>query len=452
MLTKTADGTLGSSRFMNRSARVIAERMNGQNTVDDIVQDVLHRENASEEHAGCILRFMDSEVEDDMAALHPEPGEIRHRVTGSSDFFHPTAINVELTYRCNCKCLHCYVEAGDDASQDDQLTGEDFIGVFGTLIDRGVESLEVTGGEAMLHPDFWDIMEYIASRGIICALLSNGSLVTREVVDRLAALNLKSIQISVDGPNAEMHDYFRQLPGSFQAACRAIRLFAERTDIPIRMATSAWSGNYHLMDEMVNLACELGATSFASSPINNNGRAFADGTRLAMDRREHWVYTESMVKLIQTHGANFLNVIPPQSNSNKLTAYMKNCGAGSASFSLAPNGDVRPCGMSPPELTFGNLKREPFEQVFSRNTRFAQIPHPRHEDCGECPSRGICPPCVIKGLEIYGRMRVKGFEACKWAKVNGVPDVLAELGWDVSPFATGGCTSASACGIQNIML
>ncbi|MBN2308158.1 MAG: radical SAM protein [Candidatus Hydrogenedentes bacterium] len=449
---KTADGQIRQSSFLNRSASRIARYMDGQHTVDDIVRTVLEELDASREHGDSICDFIKAEVAKDLATLHPSPRQADLRLTGSTEHYHPVQIAIEMTHRCNCACRHCYLEAGGERERPGELSGDAIIGMLSELIDRGACAFEVTGGEALMHPDFWDVYEYLASQKVLTVVLTNGLLVTEEVAERLGAIESGGIQVSLDGPTAEVHDYLRQQPGCFDAATRAIRLFAEKTDLSVRVAMSIYRRNFDLLEETVQLARELGATQFVSQPVTNNGRAFEEGDRLALAPLEAWCAYESVNALFEEHGPEFFGHKPPKHASLVLTRYLGNCGMASMSVAIDPYGEVRPCLMSPPALGFGNLIRESYDEVFSRSGRLAKLPYLGGVECSECPSIPTCGSCVLKGIEAYCRMREKGFETCRWGKVHKVSELLDELGWDMGAFATAGCTSTVCAGQEGFAL
>ena len=101
----------------------------------------------------------------------------------------PLNVTLELTLRCNIRCTHCYNFDRDQPrpASGGELTMEEIRALMADLRRAGTLFLSLTGGEAMVHPRFWDIADEAASRGFALQVLSNGTLLTEEACDRLAS-------------------------------------------------------------------------------------------------------------------------------------------------------------------------------------------------------------------------------------------------------------------------
>jgi len=130
----------------------------------------------------------------------------------------PLNVTLELTLRCNIRCTHCYNFDRDQPrpAPGGELTMEEIRALLDDLRRAGTLFLTLTGGEAMVHPRFWEIADEAASRGFAIQVLSNGTLLTEDACDRLASYaNLWSIGLSVYGASAATHDGVTQVTGSF---------------------------------------------------------------------------------------------------------------------------------------------------------------------------------------------------------------------------------------------
>ena len=438
-------GIFRPSKFLNRTGSSVAMRMNGRNRVGDIVRMVLEEYDAPQESAVPIYDFIKNETQTGMASFHSEPYDSNFRVTGSQSYYYPTSLTLELTHRCNCRCKHCYLSAGEDNDNAKELPPESVVRILETLLEHGVITCEITGGEALMHPGFWDVLECISKHKALAAILTNGFLVTEKIASRIAEFDPAFIQVSLDGPNAEMHDTFRRAPGCFDAATRAIELFAQKTDAVLRVAMSVWPGNLHLMEETMEVGRRLGVDWFVFQPVTSNGRGLQDGEVLALNADEFAVFQITMRRLAAKAGPDVLQMILPKSQG--FAPLFNNCGTAHTSLLVDPTGETRPCSMSPSDVSFGNLSTTSYEDVFSKTGRFARLPDPGGEVCASCQARMVCPPCVQKGIEAYSRMRLKGFESCRWGKEHRVGDILDELGWDMRSFGGTKCSHDSCGGI-----
>lgn len=138
----------------------------------------------------------------------------------------PIMISIDVTYRCNFRCKHCFNGSGapllgDELSDAELLTIAKSVGVLQPNV------VCFCGGEPLLR---WEILcdacETIKSKSPYTQvnLVTNGSLVTETIANRLNRAGITTVQVSVDGPNSELHDWFRNHPGSFDLAVNAIKI------------------------------------------------------------------------------------------------------------------------------------------------------------------------------------------------------------------------------------
>ena len=125
------------------------------------------------------------------------------------------------TRTCNLKCLHCYMES-DAQKYEGEMTTEEAKRFIDDLADFKVPVLLFSGGEPLIRPDFFELAEYAAAKGIRPTLSTNGTLITREVAQRIKDIGVGYVGISLDGLR-EVNDKFRGKIGAFQAAMEGIQ-------------------------------------------------------------------------------------------------------------------------------------------------------------------------------------------------------------------------------------
>jgi len=133
------------------------------------------------------------------------------------------ALNWMITGRCNYNCLHCF-NASDNAPLMSEWTLEEAKQLLDEARECGINAFTITGGEPMLHRNFFEIMEGIYRRGMyVEELNTNGYFITQEALERLKEIGCRPlIKISFDG--AGHHDWMRNKKGAQEDALRAIRL------------------------------------------------------------------------------------------------------------------------------------------------------------------------------------------------------------------------------------
>jgi radical SAM protein with 4Fe4S-binding SPASM domain len=121
-----------------------------------------------------------------------------------------------ITRTCNLRCVHCYSDSMA-AKYPGELDWPQMMAVVDDLAAYEIPSLLLSGGEPMIHPRFFDLIDYARARGLKLTLSTNGTLIDREKAELLKAAEVAYVGISLDGIG-EVHDRFRGKQGAFKAA------------------------------------------------------------------------------------------------------------------------------------------------------------------------------------------------------------------------------------------
>ncbi len=168
------------------------------------------------------------------------------------------SVHWEITYRCNERCTHCYLDVMAPGSKiPGELTTEEAREVIDQLAELGALTISFSGGEVFLRPDIFDIAQYARRRGFAVRFFTNGILIKPAVADRIAAVKPVVVELSVYGADAATHDGITRVPGSFELTLRAIRLLLAR-DVRCIIKTPVMKENIDQIDALRALAGELG--------------------------------------------------------------------------------------------------------------------------------------------------------------------------------------------------
>lgn len=126
-----------------------------------------------------------------------------------------------ITRACNLKCVHCYAKATFGPAKD-ELTHEEGLALLQDFKEFGVPVVLFSGGEPLMRPDLFELVERAVAHGMRAVISTNGTLITPEVARRLKDLGLSYVGISLDGTEAT-HDRFRGEPGAFAKAMAGVR-------------------------------------------------------------------------------------------------------------------------------------------------------------------------------------------------------------------------------------
>jgi len=193
----------------------------------------------------------------------------------------PLFLAWQLTNRCRGRCVHCCEESGPDRGWRDELDRDAALDVARRIAEAGIPYVAFGGGEPLGVPHCWEIFEILASSGVSIKLETDGNLIDDRAADRLAALAVDCVQISIDGATAATHDRLR--PGStFAGAIAAIDRLVARNLAP-QWVFVPTRHNLHEIVVAYDLAAAKGCGAFVSGPLMRLGRAALAWDSLACD-------------------------------------------------------------------------------------------------------------------------------------------------------------------------
>jgi MoaA/NifB/PqqE/SkfB family radical SAM enzyme len=173
------------------------------------------------------------EYKDFSLKLH-EHAAARHRVIKAQ---------MELTYRCNLHCVHCYTDPYNKREFfPHEMTFAEITRIIDEMADLGILYLNLTGGEIFMRPDFFEIYEYAHQKGFILQLFTNGTVFTKAVLARLNHHPPFYLEVSCHSVDEEAFDRFTQVPGSFRNFMKGMALL-KASGLPFRLKTKAMNWN-----------------------------------------------------------------------------------------------------------------------------------------------------------------------------------------------------------------
>ena len=154
--------------------------------------------------------------------LNGKPSEKLSIVTRAK--FIPLMSVLELTRRCNLKCLHCYID--QPKTYKNELSTAEIKSIISQLAKAGSMSLIFTGGEVFLRDDILELSSFARSLGFDLRIFTNGTLIDGNIAAGLAKIGISGIEISLYGKR-QTHDKITGVTGSFKKAMKAINVFKE---------------------------------------------------------------------------------------------------------------------------------------------------------------------------------------------------------------------------------
>lgn len=280
----------------------------------------------------------------------------------SGDLGAPLYVAWQLTNECNLACLHCIEESGPGKAFRDELGRTEIFDILGQLSAKDIPYLSLSGGEPMLHPLFFDMVERVCADGIQLKIETNGHYLTVENCKRLKELSVKAVQVSLDGATRETFNRMR-VRGDFDRAINGIRTLRD-SGVPIEINYSPTRFNVHEIGAAVDLACELGAYSFYTGRTMHTGNAVKTWHLLAASEEQYEIYFDVLrAKTVEYRGR--MRVYFHEQGLLEELRYRLHHPA--ALLIVLPNGLVKIVNALP--FICGDLRRQPLEEVWANFQR-----------------------------------------------------------------------------------
>ncbi len=325
----------------------------------------------------------------------------------------PLSVQLDLTYRCNERCIHCYLDHHDHG----EMTTAEIKDLLDQMADAGVFYLTISGGEILMRRDFFEILEYARLRTFCIKLKTNGILIRKKEADRIKALGVESVQISIYSHVPEVHDAITKLPGSLAQSIEAIRRLRAH-GIHVIMANVLMVQNVHDYAGVRALAAELGAQFIMDPTIT----PMMDGDRSILNLNVDEAALREVFRNESLVGGNIEEFCAPPQGPNADELDMLPCSAGHTACYVSPYGDVYPCVQFP--LPSGNVRRMKFVDIWRDSPQLNEVRSIKLRDmptCSKCTHGGTCTRCP--GLAyLEGNMRGPSYQDCEKSYARtGIP-------------------------------
>ncbi len=265
---------------------------------------------------------------------------LRDFATRSARLRVPLSGSLDLTHRCNLRCLHCYT--GDHVFDMPvaEMDTTRILSLLDEICDAGCLYLLLTGGEPLLRKDFPEIYRYAKEKGFLITVFTNGTLVSDEIAALLQELPPRMVEISVYGATEPTYESITGASGSYQQCLSGIRKLLEHK-IPVRLKTVLMTANSHEFHELERMSEDFGVKFRFDAAIFPR----LNGDQSPLDLRVS--PAEAVDKELSdgervTQWEKFLANHRIVSSSDDLYQ----CGAGLTGFHVDPSGSLRPCLMT----------------------------------------------------------------------------------------------------------
>ena len=310
---------------------------------------------------------------------------------------HLTSFQIELTSKCNERCVHCYIPHKFKLYN---ITDELYYSTLEQLSKMGVLSVTLSGGECMCHPKFKEYLRAAKNYDFYVNILSNLTLLDDEIIEIMKEGNVSSVQTSLYSMIPEHHDAITQLPGSFYKTRDAILKMIEN-DLPLQVSCPTMKGNKDDFNDVMNWCHEhkiRAQTDYIMMAEYNhdtenlaNRLSVAEAGKVIEDIMKNDIdYQRAILK------PDFLE----QCNQNQFNPERRLCGVGISTCCMVSNGNVYPCA-GWQEMVLGNLNETPLKDIWENSEKIKWLRSLKMKDmgggeCCNCDKAAFCAPCMVR--------------------------------------------------------
>jgi SynChlorMet cassette radical SAM/SPASM protein ScmF len=338
-----------------------------------------------------------------------------------------------LTEGCNLRCRHCWIEPPHQSAKRQYPALEPAI--FRHILQQakflGLSSVKLTGGEPLMHPRIGELLEILRDEKIRFNVETNGVLCTPELAQEMVRSGIYHISVSLDGADADTHEWVRGVKGCFDAAIGGIRNLVAAGLRP-QVIMSLMRRNVDQIEAVVCLAESVGASSVKFNIVQPTARGLKmheAGETLSIReivRLGEWVENELSARMkLSLHFSHPVAFRPLGKMYGKTGGSCSVCSIHSIIGVLA-DGSYALCGIGETirELIFGHASRESLEDVWNQHPVLREIREglPRRLEgiCGDCVMKGIClGSCIAQNYYRSGNLWA-GHWYCEEAKAKNL--------------------------------
>jgi len=333
----------------------------------------------------------------------------------------PFMVSYSITTKCNLKCQHCYSDSIDEASPDEMSTRMAFR-LMDDLSRWGIGLLIIDGGEPLCRKDILDVVKYASSKGIRTTIGSNGTLIDEAMARKMLAAGVMSVAISVDGADAQTHDSFRGISGTFEQTLKGVEA-CRNTGLPFQFNMVIRKETLAQLEDMLRLALDYGANAAEFFDLVAAGRANQECREqvLSPDERKQameWLAQaqEDCPIVIRVPACPMYPLLLqekhiqpkhfPAEMLRRVPYYGRGCAAGMPMgyVMVLSNGEVNPCMLL--QIRLGNIREQSLISIWEDSPVLTKLRQREllSGECGDCSYRDTCSGCRGRAYEETGDM------------------------------------------------
>jgi len=292
----------------------------------------------------------------------------------------PLKISMNITKRCNLRCKQCFSDSGELRSKE--LTTTEIYKLFDDMNKNGTFYICIGGGEPFTRKDLFEILEYGNEKDLAISIVSNGLLLTKEIINKLNNLNLDYLWISFEGLK-ENHENLRGI-GTFEKTLEKLQLLNKYYKGKTALRMSINKNNIGDIDGLIEIAEKYDIDLIRFTPLLSFGRA--KDKNLVINQEQ---YIEFLKKMKNIH-SDTINIVYPNMPHNKIWVGSNGfgCHCGKEAIWIDELGKVSPCIFWGDKYNVGNIKNDSYINLCNKSTEISTFIG--NDTCLNCKNYKIC--------------------------------------------------------------
>ena len=426
-------------RFLNETGLFIWQRLDGTRKKNEIIKELMQDYDSDK------IEEIESDVSDFINELTSKgfcnPVDAKNEIQRSIKNFisindAPETIDVSVTGKCNLHCPYCFYSESMEKRSD--LQTEEWLKFFDELGTIAVKDVVVSGGEAFVREDFWEIIDSLIKNRMRYSILTNGTLITEKEIDEFnqgkRRIRLDHVQVSIDGSSEETHDRIRG-KGNFDKAIKGLKLLLE-AGLP---ATVRVTMNQYNIDDIENIAAllldEIGLSSFSSNDASPLGAGCENQKSVVLTSKQQLQAMKTLGKLEEKYNGRITSMAGPlakfhcykemedakaevRTDESGQKGYLTACNAVFSKLAVLHDGTIVPCNMLP-TLELGKINEVLITEIWEKHEILKalrerrKIPMTEVEDCKGCEWTSYCNgSCPTVAYEMFGNLNRANLHDC----------------------------------------
>lgn len=292
----------------------------------------------------------------------------------------PLKISFNITKNCNLNCKQCFSDSG--LVCDDELTTNEVKDLFDDMKEHGTFFICIGGGEPLIRSDILEILEYGKEKGLAVSIVTNGLLLTEELINKLNLVHLDTLWISFEGLKSS-HDLLRG-EGMFEKAITALELLNKYYDGKVAIRVSVSKNNLAECMDMVAIAEKYNVDLIRFTPLMAYGRAKNLDIVLSQDEYIEFLETVSNIKS-KTTIVTPLNI---EKNKFWITPSQFGCHCGKEAVWIDEKGRYSPCFFFGEDAFVGNIRTDSYLELWDMSNKLTNFEG--NDTCKSCQNYFQC--------------------------------------------------------------